>query len=303
MPLASTKLYDLVYPADHDATLREVRHIADLMDIQGTMDTLDAVHGDVVRLFAGDAPGYRASNTAYHDLEHTLSVVLAAARLLHGCSLAEGSCDPHLFVLGMVAAYFHDTGLIQSTDDRTGTGAKHTVGHEDRSISVMERFAAARGLTPQDRADVADMILCTELGRDPSRIAFRTAGTAHAGYIVGTADLLAQIADRRYLEKLPGLFREFAEAGLPGFDSELDLLHKTSSFYEHVALPRMQGPLGGMDRYMVNHFRVRWNIADDLYAVSIQRNLDHLETALEKCPDSYDCLLDYLRRDPAGQDG
>ncbi len=42
---------------------------------------------DVKLLFKGRYSGYRASNTQYHDFEHTVSVTLATARLLHGCYL------------------------------------------------------------------------------------------------------------------------------------------------------------------------------------------------------------------------
>jgi hypothetical protein len=36
---------------------------------------------DLVRLHLGEYPGYRASDTSYHNLQHTLDVTLAMARL------------------------------------------------------------------------------------------------------------------------------------------------------------------------------------------------------------------------------
>ena len=39
-------------------------------------------------LFEGRFPGYRACNSEYHDLRHTLSVILAVARLAYGYNLA-----------------------------------------------------------------------------------------------------------------------------------------------------------------------------------------------------------------------
>ena len=45
----------------------------------------DAALQDIERLFAG--AGFRRCNTAYHDLRHTMMVMLAMIRLMHGASL------------------------------------------------------------------------------------------------------------------------------------------------------------------------------------------------------------------------
>lgn len=292
------QLYDLVNPADEAAVLAEVRLVADSLGLAAQGETLGRVHAAVTDLFLGRHPDYRASNTSYHDLEHTLSVVLATLRLLHGNALALGEVAPEPFLLGVAAAYFHDTGLIQGRDETLGTGARHTVGHELRSAQIMRAFLGPLGFGDDDLDEARAMIRCTELAGDPAQVPFRTPQAARAGLILGTADLAAQIADRNYLEKLPSLFREFEEAGLPGFSSELDLMLKTRSFYEKVARPRMEGPLGGQMRSMVHHFRQRWGIDQDLYALAISRNLDHLERALLTCGESYDCLMAQLKRRP-----
>ena len=39
------------------------------------------------------------------------------------------------------------------------------------------------------------------------------------GKVLGTADLVAQMADKNYQEKLPLLFLEFQEAGMEEFES------------------------------------------------------------------------------------
>jgi len=291
-----SKLYDLADPTDANAVLDEVQRIAKSLGLSGAAKTIRIVHAEVESLFLGKSPHYRASNTSYHDLEHTLSVVLATGRLLHGCALLGKYCPQHPFLLGILAAYFHDTGLIQDKNDTQGTGAKHTVGHEMRSVAVMRTLLTPHGLTEQDMRDAQDMILCTELARDPSTIPFRTPETAQVGLILGTADLMAQIADRSYLEKLPRLFQEFEEAGLPGFSSEMDLLRNTISFYEHVAMTRLEGPLGGKTHYMIHHFRDRYGIDSDLYAEAIERNMKHLQQGLATCGDSYECLMGLLKR-------
>lgn len=292
------QLYELVNPADEAAVLAEVQSVAASLGFTEQAGTLTAIHNAVADLFGGRNPGYKASNTRYHDLEHTLSVVLATLRLLHGCALAQGGCTPGPFLLGLAAAYFHDTGLIQERHETQGTGARHTLGHEARSAAVMRAFLTPLGFSGADLDEAMAMIRCTELAGDPSQVSFRTVEAARAGLILGTADLAAQIADRNYLEKLPSLFKEFEEAGLPGFSSEMDLMLKTRSFYEQVAKKRMDGTLGGQMRYMVHHFRQRWGIDEDLYAVAIARNMAHLDKALAACGESYDCLMALLKRRP-----
>ena len=63
---------------------------------------------------------------------------------------------------------------------------------------------------------------------------------------MGSADLLAQLADRLYLEKLLLLFMEFEEARLPEFETALELLQKTADFYDSVARKRLDEQLGGV---------------------------------------------------------
>lgn len=290
------QLYDFVNPAYPQAVLTEMLILARDVDLPEAARILPVIHADIVRLFEGRYPGYKASNTAYHDLEHTLSVVLATARMLHGCAIERGSGLLRPFLLGIIAAYYHDAGLIQTMDEIEGTGARHTVGHEQRSIAFMRTHLSAAGLEERDLHDMANMIRCTILSVNPDEIEFSDERMGHVGRIMGSADLIAQIADRNYLEKLLLLFKEFQEAGLPGYESELDLLRKTEAFYGNVALPRLVGPLQNLQGYMLTHFHTRWGMDRDTYAESIERNLAYLKKILESCGESFDCLLSMLKR-------
>lgn len=60
------------------------------------------------------------------------------------------------------------------------------------------------------------------------------------GKILGTADLLGQMADRCYLKKLPDLFDEYVEAGITTFADLLDLMDRTQGFYK-MTLERFAG--------------------------------------------------------------
>ena len=289
-------LYDLVNPANTREVHDEIKHIISLVAEAYDFDAFDRVLEDTVRMFDGEYPGYQPSKTKYHDLEHTNSVVLATARLMHACFLEGEAIEPRSIFLLLVAALFHDIGLIQTANEREGTGAKYTVGHENRSIEFMAEYLLSKGFSPQDTEDCAHIIRCTALSLSVKDVPFRSRELVTLGKILGSADLLAQMADRNYLEKLLLLFHEFEEAGIPGFDSELDLLQKTEDFYKYVAQMRLSEEFDGISENMLSHFKSRWNIPEDLYAKSISNNIAYLKTVIAGCQDSFECYLDNLRR-------
>lgn len=296
MNLALPQLYDFVDPSDSHAVLHEVRLIARELGLAAHLSAIEKTHHDVTRLFAGGYPGFRASNTYYHDLEHTLSVVLATARLMSGWVGDQEGCDPDLLLYGLFASYFHDVGLIQDSGDFQGTGAKYTVGHEERSVDFMRIYLRDQGFGEEALDTISRMIQCTVLAADAREIEFPCEVSRCVGMIVGTADLMAQIADRHYLEKLFLLYREFEEAKLPGYDCEFDLLRKTASFYEFVVHPRIEDQFGSLTPYFAEYFLKRFNVDADLYSEAISRNLEHLQMVLEECGDSLECLASKLKR-------
>jgi hypothetical protein len=110
--------------------------------------------------------------------------------------------------------------------------------------------------------------------------------------MLGTADLLGQMADRTYLEKLLFLFYEFREGGVRGYDNELDLLKKTIDFYT-IIRKRFASELDSVNEYMRYHFKVRWNLDRDLYMEAIENNIHYLKLILENHEKDY---RDYLKR-------
>jgi hypothetical protein len=106
-----------------------------------------------------------------------------------------------------------------------------------------------------------------------------------AGQVLAAADLLAQMADREYLEKLLLLFLEFQEAGLP-YESMFDLLQRTHGFYA-MATDRQERILGGVYKYMAPHFAARWDLPRDMYSEAIAQNMVYLKDVLKLGPDNY----------------
>ncbi|MCP3950724.1 MAG: HD domain-containing protein [Desulfobacterales bacterium] len=286
----------LIPVSDVEGSLKETRSIASRFLEDTEIELFDRIFKDIELLFMGEYPGYRSSNTKYHDFEHTFSVVLATARLIQGCSVDGLTFVARDVLLTLIAALLHDVGLIQDKDDQEGSGAKYTVGHEERSIAFLKEYLADKGFAAQEIETGAKFIRCTILSLPPGDVSFALPEHQKLGYIVGTADLLAQMADRLYLEKLLLLYKEFEEASLPGFDSELELLQKTKDFFEVVAQKRLHEDLGGVCRHMRSHFKSWMDIDRDLYNESIKNHINYLESLTEICGDSLDCYLENLRR-------
>ena len=55
---------------------------------------------------------------------------------------------------------------------------------------------------------------------------------------------------------------------------------KTTTFYKSVHA-RFENDLGNVNRYMVNHFRDRWNTDKNIYDEYIEKNITHLKHILK----------------------
>jgi hypothetical protein len=286
------QLPDIVNMEDPESVFSEVRQIALMISPQFTYELVDKIFNDIVRLFHGEYPAYRRCTTEYHDLKHTTDTLLAVARLMHGAFVCGESFTREQVNLGLVCALMHDTGYIQTLDDDVGTGAKYTLIHTERSVAFMDNYIADRGLSEEDFKGYPDILRCTGLGSKITRIRFPSRPVELLGRMLVAADLLGQMADRTYLEKLLFLFYEFREGGVMGYDSELELLKKTIDFYV-MTKRRFASEVGSVNGYMRFHFKVRWNLERDLYREAIERNMSYLRFILENHESDYH---EYLRR-------
>jgi hypothetical protein len=211
--------------------------------------------------FSGRYQDYGPIDARYHDFEHTLQGTLCLARLLQGRHAA--GAVPVLTVkeleLGLLAILFHDTGYLKRRDDAGGTGAKYTAAHVMRSTAFTEAFLAAKGFSDADVLAVQNMINCTGINVDLQAIRFQSERERTVAFALGTADLLGQMAARDYVEKLPVLFQEFAEAArfdaanLPrsfAFASAEELMRKTPAFWENYVLPKINGDFGRLHTFL-----------------------------------------------------
>jgi hypothetical protein len=97
--------------------------------------------------------------------------------------------------------------------------------------------------------------------------------------VLAAADLLGQMSDRAYIEKLLFLYYEFREAGIEGYNSAFDILRKTAGFYESTKA-RLDGPLGRVSGRSREHFAARCGIDRDLYREAIGRQMSYLDSIL-----------------------
>lgn len=238
------------------------------------------------RLFAGMWPGFDRCDTRYHDWQHTLGVLLATARLLHGVHLERQELSAKTFESALIAALFHDTGYIRHNNENHGSGGQFTPIHVQRGIDLLETYCSKQGWPLTDFMDMECMIQCTDPVLAPDSIVFTNIETMVAGHVLGTADIISQMADDVYLEKLPHLFHEFTEAGMDLFDSEYELFLKTTDFHSLMRV-RMEDHLSDVIECMPAHFAARHGVDRDFYSEAVERNMEYLETILVRYGDRY----------------
>lgn len=247
---------------------------------------LNRAFDDLVRLYVGQYPGYSSCDTEYHDLQHVLDVTLAMARLLDGYERSRGdgpNIDRELYQLGVVCALFHDCGYIRKVNDtRHRSGAAYTATHVSRGGKFLRAYLPQIGLGHY--ADVAPQLLhFTGYERPVEAIKVSDPMFKLLGSLLGSADIIAQMSDRCYLEKCRDrLYPEFVEGGITlkktvkgevvVFSSAEDLLRKTPSFYQN-ATKRLDQDLGGAYNYAQAHF----GGSSNLYMDAVRQNIRFVE--------------------------
>lgn len=256
---------------------------------------LHQVFNDIVDLFYGDYDGYRAIKTPYHDLRHTMDVYICALRLTHGFYLSGGApSDDEITQIG-ISALAHDIGYAQTEEEEEagGTGAVYTKTHVSRGIEFMREYMNAQSWHPTWIADMEAAILCTNPAIPFADIAFASDRARDMARIVGTADLVGQMADRSYLEKLLFLYTEFKEAEIGGFANVHDLLAKTHEFYA-VTKNKLDVAMGRFYEYLLPHFREWFNVETNYYMDSIDKNINYLLRVISESNEQ--TLFDNLKR-------
>lgn len=249
---------------------------------------LETIFTDFEMLYKGNFPGYHACDTLYHDIHHSLDVTLAMARLTSGYEQHTGTLKlgKDLFILGIACALFHDAGFIRKKDkDKAVNGSVYMPIHIQRSGEFLSSYLVKRGMGIY--ASLATRLLhFTGNEIEINHIDVFHPKHQELGNLLGTADLIAQMADRCYLEKCRDrLFPEFVLAGLTdAFDNNTDtgirtaedLLKKTPEFYKYSALERLENQFNGSFRYAGYFFQ-----GQNLYMDEIDNNLLFIDSIIK----------------------
>ena len=239
------------------------------------------------QLFAGKVEGFHGVDTVYHDRQHTLDITLALARLLVGYERQHD--EPARLggtraTIGLITGLFHDVGYLRRADDLESlNGAEFTRTHVARGARFLQEYLPSLGFSAWVPI-ASEIIHFTGYEVPFERIAERVADSRDivVGHLLGTADMIAQMADRCYLEKCRDrLYAEFVLGGvaLPfsggnpqvKYASGLDLLRQTPDFIMEVRTKRLDGDFRGAYRYLEIHYGGR-----NPYMEAIERNVEYL---------------------------
>jgi hypothetical protein len=253
------------------------------------------------RLYAGILPGYHGCDTWYHDVQHSLDCTLALARLIDGHERSvpkRSRIGERRARLGIVCALFHDSGYIRRYDEsQFHNGAEFTFYHVTRSANFLMDFLPKIGFAREARL-AGRLVHFTGYEIALPKINVRNPLDRRLGFMLGTADLIAQMADRCYLEKCRRyLFHEFqacglAAPGIPGgpkpvYQSPDDLMRKTPNFIDDLFRERLDGYFRKSYKYMSVHFN-----GINPYMLAIEKHAEHLRRIIATN------TLDQLRRRP-----
>ncbi len=282
-----------------DDPLDEIVYLLQQISPQIDCKLIEEAHLDIARIFTGSHPGFKSCDAKYHNLAHTYSVALATVRLLHGLHCENYTFGQDVILQGVISAYFHDTGLLLKVSDTTVSGASYTVNHEDRSVSFMNEYLTHCGVTESFMKHCESMIKCTKIGLDPGTLHFGSEEHRLAGFVLGSADLLAQMADRCYLERLPWLYQEMKDGGVNNYESVTELMRETNNFYQQFVANRLEFMFKDLKEVMRTHFRERWNMDENLYSDNIRKNLEYVSKIVPEFGEQPVDLSRYLRRIPS----
>jgi len=247
---------------------------------------------DFEMAFTGRMPGYFGVDTVYHDQQHTLDVTLAMARLMAGYERTHAGTPMALgaerAAVGIFLALFHDIGYLRERSEAAQNGAEFTRNHVSRSARFMDFYLPTIGFAHWTRL-TSEIVHYTGYEKTFEQIGEKVKDPVDVklGHLLGTADMIAQMADRCYLEKCRDrLYPEFVLGGVAvsvdatgsrgvRYASGLDLLRQTPGFMEDVRRKRLDAAFDRAYRYLEPLFGGR-----NPYIESIDQSLAFLRQVL-----------------------
>jgi hypothetical protein len=179
----------------------------------------------------------------------------------HGIAMALGA---ERAAVGIFLALFHDIGYLRERTEEAQNGAEFTRNHVTRSARFMDFYLPTIGFAHWTRL-TSEIVHFTGYEKTFEQIGekLKDPRDIKLGHLLGTADMIAQMADRCYLEKCRDrLYPEFVLGGVAvsvdatgssrgvRYASGLDLLRQTPGFMEDVRRKRLDAAFDRAYRYL-----------------------------------------------------
>lgn len=191
----------------------------------------------------------------YHNIEHTILVTIVGQEILTGKHMRVGGVTCEDWLHFAISLLCHDIGYVKGvcrSDDKSqnryATGAGQTVqlppGASDASLTP---YHIERGLLFIEERFGGHPLIKAEIIKENIRhtefpVPDSSANLEEGSYpcLLRAADLIGQLGDPRYLQKLHALFHEFEETGANarmGFKDTSDLKTGYPAFYWNCVYP------------------------------------------------------------------
>ena len=198
------------------------------------------------------------SDALYHNLEHSIMVTLVGQEILRGKHLSEGSVSAREWIHFIVSLLCHDIGYVKGICP--GDSESHAVINMDGETIELPAGSTGAFLTPYhvergkvfvfNRFKEHPVLSAKVIARniEHTRFPVPDLGDSHDDSdfpgLVRSADLIGQLADPNYLQKLPALFHEFEETGANdhiGYRTPEDVRENYPNFFWKFVSPHV-GP-------------------------------------------------------------
>ena len=194
------------------------------------------------------------SDALYHNVEHTAHVTLVGLQILKAKQERERVVSPEDWCNTVVALLCHDIGYVRGLCRADNSNALSTglEGQTFRAVAgasdaVLMPVHVNRGkrfidehFSDSDLVDSSFVNACIERTRFPVPADPWYAQTGDFPGLVRAADLIGQLSDPRYLNKLSAIFYEFEEIGFNntlGYSRPGDLLNSYPAFFDKSVAP------------------------------------------------------------------
>jgi hypothetical protein len=166
-----------------------------------------------------------SSDALDHNVEHTILVTLVGQEILRGKYIREGNISQNNWLEAIVSCLCHDIGYVKGICPQDQHRQRLYATGIDNNTIYLELDATDVSLTPyhvdrgkifvkshfsgHDLIDFKAIQRNIELTRFPAPNDLEHQDTINYPGLVRAADLIGQLSDPRYLQKMPALFYEF----------------------------------------------------------------------------------------------